>query len=93
MKNLILISMLSCFLCLSLFAGDDITMQIMKGDSLFNLLDLPDLIGNGHKAMDDADPTLTRHHDAHFFFGDGVHVGRNDRDLHINIRRQLRQRR
>jgi tetratricopeptide (TPR) repeat protein len=39
MKNLILISMLSCFLCLSLFAGDDITMQIMKGDSLFKLFD------------------------------------------------------
>jgi tetratricopeptide (TPR) repeat protein len=39
MKNLILISMFSCFLCLSLFAGDDITMQIMKGDSLFKLFD------------------------------------------------------
>ena len=39
MKNLMLVTVLSCFLCLSLFAGDDTTMHIMKGDSLFKLFD------------------------------------------------------
>jgi len=39
MKNLIVVVVLSCFLSLSLFAGDDITMHIMKGDSLYKLFD------------------------------------------------------
>ena len=39
MKNLILVAVFSCFFCLSLFAGDDITTHIMKGDSLFKLFD------------------------------------------------------
>ena len=39
MKNLILFVMFSCLISLSLFAGDDISRHIMKGDSLFKLFD------------------------------------------------------
>jgi len=39
MKNSVIVVVLFCFFSLSLFAGDDITTYVMKGDSLYKLFD------------------------------------------------------
>ena len=39
MKNLVFTILISCFLVLTVLAGDEVTLQIAKGDSLFKLFD------------------------------------------------------
>ena len=59
-------------------------------DVVFDAADLGKLLALRHVVMDEAEAAVERHGDGHARFGHGVHVGRNDRDVQVQIFRELR---
>ena len=59
-------------------------------DVIFHAADLGKLLALRHVVMDEAEAAVERHGDGHARFGHGVHVGGDDRDVQMQVFRELR---
>ena len=59
-------------------------------DVVLDAADLGELLAFRHVVMDEAEAAVERHRDGHARFGHRVHVGRNDRDVQVQILRERR---
>ena len=64
--------------------GDCIRLVNNQPFGPFDLPDLPGLLLNRHKAVENPNPTDARHCNRHRRFGDRIHVGTEDRDLQLD---------
>ena len=63
-------------------------------DAMFGAFDLIDFLAlfvDAHVLVNDADAAFPRHSDGHIRFGDGVHARAHDRNIQLDLIRQVRR--